>query len=142
ILPTRGLTKAASPAQSPAAPAHPSTPSRSSLENLGALLAWLDSVSALGLDGHDLGEIGLKSGSLSVDDQRNGQQSKFDKINLTLTRQAGGEVILRIGSENADRPWTLIAGVKPLGEGRRAVSIEARKIMLRDLMLAARIDST
>jgi hypothetical protein len=140
VLPTRSLTNAA-PAQPAAAPAAAPLP-RSSLENLGALLTWLDSVSALGLDGHDLGEIGLKSGSLTVDDQRNGQQSKFDKINLTLTRQAGGEVILRIGSENADRPWTLIAGVKPLGEGRRAVSIEGRKLMLRDLMLAARIDST
>src|SRR5436305_558 len=42
ILPTRGLTNAAAPAQSAAAPAAPATPSRSSLENLGALLAWLD----------------------------------------------------------------------------------------------------
>ena len=137
VIPTRGLTTSAA-----AAPAAPAAPSRSSLETLGALLTWLDTVSALGLDGRDLGEIGLKSGSLTVDDERNGQQSKFDKINLSLTRQAGGEVILRIGSENADRPWVLLAGVKPLGEGRRAVSVEARKIMWRDLMLAARVDST
>ena len=137
VIPTRGLT---SPAAPPAAPAAAATPSRSSLENLGALLTWLDSVSALGLDGHDLGEIGLKSGSLTVDDQRNGQQSKFDKINLSLTRHEGGEVVLRIGSENTEREWVLLAGVKPLGEGRRAVSIEARKLMMRDLMLAARVD--
>jgi hypothetical protein len=136
VIPTRGLANAATPAA--AAP----TPTRSSLENLAALLTWLDSVSALGFDGQDLGEIGLKSGSLTVDDQRNGQKSKFDKINLSLTRQAGGEVILRIGSESAERPWEVLAGVKPLGEGRRAVSIEARKISWRDVMLAARIDST
>jgi Protein of unknown function len=142
VIPMPGLANSASPAQPAAAPAAPAAaPSRSSLENLGALLTWLDSVSALGLDGHDLGEIGLKSGSLTVDDQRNGQQSKFDKINLSVTRHEGGEVVLRIGSENADRPWVLLAGVKPLGEGRRAVSIEARKIVMRDLMLAARVDN-
>ena len=33
----------------------------------------------------------------------------------------------------------LLAGVKPLGEGRRAVSVEARKIMMRDLLLALRL---
>lgn len=142
VIPTRGLTGSAAPAAQPAAAPSPATPSRSSLENLGALLSWLDSMSALGLDGHDLGEIGLKSGSLTVDDQRNGQQSKFDKINLSLTRHEGGEVVLRIGSENTDREWVLLAGVKPLGEGRRAVSIEARKLMMRDLMLAARVDAS
>jgi hypothetical protein len=140
VIPTRGLTSSAAPAAQPAAAPSPAAPSRSSLENLGALLTWLDTVSALGLDGHDLGEIGLKGGSLTVDDQRNGQQSKFDKINLSLTRHEGGEVVLRIGSENTDREWVILAGVKPLGEGRRAVSIEARKLMMRDLMLAARVE--
>jgi hypothetical protein len=140
VIPTRGLTGSAAPAAQSAATSPPAAPARSSLENLGALLTWLDSVSALGLDGHDLGEIGLKGGSLTVDDQRNGQQSKFDKINLSLTRHEGGEVVLRIGSENTDREWVILAGVKPLGEGRRAVSIEARKLMMRDLMLAARVE--
>jgi hypothetical protein len=50
--------------------------------------------------------------------------------------------VLRIGSENADREWVVLAGVKPLGEGRRAVSIEARKLMMRDLMLAARVEAS
>jgi hypothetical protein len=137
ILPAaRGIANMAAPA-----PVSVPAPTRGSLDNLGALLSWLDGVSTLGLDGHDLGEIGLKSGSLTVEDQRNGQQSKFDKINLSLTRQPGGEVVLRIDSDNPDRPWVLLAGVKPLGEGRRAVSIEARKILMHDLLLALRIDA-
>jgi hypothetical protein len=147
LVPTRSLGAAggapASPASSPSAasapPAPPALP-HAGLDNIGALLTWLDSVSSLGLDGRDLGEIGIKSGSLTVEDLRNGQQSKFDKINLSLTRQAAGEVVLRVDSDNPDRPWVLLAGVKPLGEGRRAVSIEARKIMMRDLLLAARLD--
>ncbi|HEY2137421.1 MAG TPA: DUF3971 domain-containing protein [Xanthobacteraceae bacterium] len=124
----RGIGNVAAPASA-----------RGGLDNLGAVLAWLDSVSALGLDGHDLGEVGLKSGNLTVEDLRNGQQSKFEKINLSLTRHPAGEVVLRISSDNPDRPWVLLAGVKPLGEGRRAVSVEARKIMMRDLLLALRL---
>ncbi len=138
VIPTRSLAGAPA-AQSTSAPSAASK--SASLDNLGALLTWLDGVSKLGLDGHDLSEIGLKSGSLTVEDQRNGQQSKFDRINLSLTRHAEGEVVLRIDSDNAERPWVLLAGVKPLGEGRRAVSIEARKIMMRDLLLALRIDN-
>ena len=130
------VAPSAAPVQ--AAPS-PST-ARGTFDNLAALLAWLDSINALGLDGHDLGEIGLKSGSLTVDDQRNGQKSTFDKINLSLTRQAAGEVTLRISSDNPDHPWVVLASVKPLDEGRRAVSIEARKVMVRDLLLAMRVD--
>ena len=33
----------------------------------------------------------------------------------------------------------MLAGVKALNEGRRAVSIEARKIALRDVLLALRV---
>ena len=135
-LATQAAPSAATVQAAPSASA-----ARGTFDNLGALLAWLDSVNALGLDGHDLGEIGLKSGSLTVDDERNGQKSTFDKINLSLTRQAGGEVTLRISSDNPDHQWLLLAGVKPLGEGRRALSIEARQIMMRDVLLALRIDA-
>src|SRR5580704_8290443 len=144
IIASRSIANTAMQAAPSAAPVQsaPSTATvRGTFDNLGALLAWLDSINALGLDGHDLGEIGLKSGSLTVDDQRNGQKSTFDKINLSLTRQAAGEVTLRISSDNPDHPWVVLAGVKPLGEGRRAVSIEARQIMMRDVLLALRIDA-
>ena len=107
-------------------------------DNFAALLAWIDSLSQLGLDGYDLTEIGLKSGSLVVDDRRNGKQSNFQKINLSLTRPQAGEMIFSVGSDSAERPWTMLAGVKPIGQGRRAVSIEARRIMLRDILMCLR----
>ena len=110
------------------------------LDNLSALLAWLDSLGALGLDGRDLTEVGLKSGTLLVEDQRNGQQSKFERINLSLTRPRAGEVLLTLASENPERPWALLAGVKPSSQGRRAVSVEARSVSIRDLLLALRIE--
>ena len=61
-------------------------------ENVAAFLAWLDSLGALGLDGGDLTEIGLKSGNLVVDDLRTGHQSKFENIHLSLTRPHSGEL--------------------------------------------------
>jgi len=111
---------------------------RDSPRNFSGFLAWIDSLSALGLDGYDLNEIGLKNGRVVVDDQRNGQRSVFEHISLSITRPRPGEVVFSIGSEHHERPWVLLAGVKPLGEGRRAVSIEARKIALRDVLLALR----
>jgi uncharacterized protein DUF3971 len=135
MLAAAGPLAVAAPRAASSGPAAPH-----GLDNLGAVLAWLDSVSKLGLDGHDLSEVGLKSGSLTVEDLRNGQQSKFEKIDLSLTRRPEGEVVLRVDSDNPERPWVLLAGVKPLSEGRRAVSIEARKIMTRDLLLALRVD--
>jgi hypothetical protein len=119
--------------------AHPSKSFlRDSPKNFAGFLAWIDSLSALGLDGYDLNEIGLKNGRLVVDDQRNGQRSVFEHISLSITRPRAGEVVFSIGSEHHERPWVLLAGVKPLGEGRRSVTIEARKIALRDVLLALR----
>jgi hypothetical protein len=112
---------------------------RDAPRNFTALLAWIDSLRALGLDGYDLSEIGLKNGRVTVDDQRTGQRSVFDNISLSLTRPQAGEVVFSIGSENQEKPWLLLAGVRALGEGRRAVSIEARKIALRDVLLALRV---
>jgi hypothetical protein len=115
-------------------------PPQSAMDHLGALLTWLDSLGGLGLDGRDLTEVGLKSGSLLVEDQRNGQTTKFERINLSLTRPRAGELLLTLGSENPARPWTLLAGVKPTALGRRAVSVEARRVSLRDLFLALRLE--
>ena len=113
---------------------------RSMQENFAAFLAWLDSLGALGLDGGDLTEIGLKSGNLVVDDLRNGHQSKFENIHLSLTRPHAGELDFKLGSEDASRPWLVQAAVKPAGGGARDVSLDARSISLRDLLLALRVD--
>src|SRR5262249_47807514 len=78
-------------------------------------------------------------GRVVIDDERNGQRSVFENISLSVTRPHAGEVVFSIGSEAQDRPWLFLAGVKAITEGRRAVSIEARKIALRDGLLALRI---
>ena len=41
---------------------------------LSAILAWIDRLDSLGLDGGVLSELGLKDSTLVVDDQRNGKR--------------------------------------------------------------------
>jgi hypothetical protein len=109
-------------------------------ETLAAFLTWVDSLRALGLDGGDLNEVGLKSGNLVVDDKRNGQQSRFENIHLILTRPYAGALEFELGSEDPERPWLLLASIKPGNDGARTVDLDARQVLLRDLLLAARVD--
>jgi Protein of unknown function len=118
----------------------PAEVKRSPQESFAAFLAWVDSLGALGLDGGDLTEVGLKSGNLLVDDRRNGQQSRFENIHLSLTRPRAGTIEFQLGSEDAARPWLLVASLKPGSNGNRNVDLEARKILIKDLLLAMRVD--
>jgi hypothetical protein len=109
------------------------------IENLTALLAWIDGLGATGLDGHDLAELGFKSGNLVVDDQRNGKRWSFENINLSLTRQQGGGVVFSVSSEAEERPWSLSAAVAPIRFGHRVFNLEARRVLAKDLLLALRL---
>ncbi|HLN09773.1 MAG TPA: hypothetical protein VK281_12575, partial [Xanthobacteraceae bacterium] len=106
---------------------------------VGAALAWLADLDVLGLDGQSLTEVGLKNGSLVVDDRRGGKQWKFDKINVSVTRPKEGGVALAANSVGADGPWSLTATVTPRGDGRRAIEAVVRDISPNDVFLALRI---
>jgi hypothetical protein len=122
-------------------PAIRSTPSNSGavIPDFAALLAWIDSLGATGLDGHDLSELGLKNGNLTVDDQRNGKQWTLHDINLSLTRPQAGGVTLTVSSDAGERPWMLRATMIKGENGTRSVEIETEKLPAKDLMLAMRI---
>ena len=125
-------------AVAPIAPAP--APHRSGVEELAGALAWIDTVGASGLDGHDLREVGLKNGNLTVDDRRNGKRWTFDHINVSLMRPSAGGVVFKLASDNPARPWVLSAAMRPLSDGVRAVGIEARKVAIGDILLALRLD--
>ncbi|MCC6890815.1 MAG: hypothetical protein IT536_19995 [Hyphomicrobiales bacterium] len=112
---------------------------RSVIPDLTALLAWIDGLGATGLDGHDLSELGLKNGNLTLFDQRNGKQWDFHDINLSLTRPSGGGVALTISSEAGERPWMLRAIVSRGENGTRRVELETERLPAKDLLLALRI---
>jgi hypothetical protein len=142
------LAMATEPPIAGSAPGEPNAPPESTtsadapkngLENLTALMGWIDGLSASGLDGHDLAELGLKSGNLVVDDQRNGKRWNFENINLSLTRSDDGGVIFSVSSDAVDRPWLLSAAAAPARYGHRVFNVEARKVLAKDLLLALRI---
>lgn len=126
-----------SPTGSPAA-----TPSQDSNPNgAGGLLAaldWLDGLSAKGLDGQSLNEIGLRSGVLTVEDQRSGGRLTFENISLSLTRPSAGGAAFSIGEEGAN-PWQLKVAVGAPSNGVRSIEINANKVPANNLLLAARL---
>jgi Protein of unknown function len=140
------VSGAASPAPPPAvggrAPAASAAaaPQRKTSEILAALLTWIDGIGEAGLDGHDLRELGLKDGNITVDDARTGKRWSFQDITLSLERPHGGGVIVTVGSSNAERPWGLTAAIKPTRDGARSIELEGRHVSASDLLLAARVD--
>jgi hypothetical protein len=145
-----GQTRAAAPAAPPTpAPAPPvAQATRSSMENIAALLAWIDSLGGLGLDGRDLAEVGLKNGVLKVVDARADKTLTFENINLSVNRPKGGgiafnvssETPVRVGNETVMRPWFIRAAMVGSGYARRTVQVEASDVAGKDLLLALRLD--
>ena len=113
--------------------------SRRARDVFAALLSWIDGISQSGLDGHDLRELGLKNGNLTVDDKRTGKHWTFKDINLSVERAHGG-VEVSVGSDNPARPWGLVAAVTPTRQGYRRIQIQARHVSASDLLLVTRLD--
>lgn len=105
---------------------------------LGAVLAWIDRLDSLGLDGGSLAEVGLKDCTLVVEDQRSGKRWAFEHINLSLTRPRDGGVSFAVNSTGADGLWSIIATVTPRPDGRRNIETVVRDLSPKDLMLALR----
>ena len=101
-------------------------------------LDWLDSLSLTGLDGQNLNEIGLKNGSLVVDDQQRGNKWNFDNISLSLRRPRGGGVAFSLGEDGA-HPWSLRVAVGPSENGVRSVDIHADRVSTSNILLAMRV---
>jgi hypothetical protein len=126
----------ASPAPPPTVPA--ASASSNGAGGLIAALEWLDSLSANGLDGQSLNEIGLRNGVLTVEDQRSGGVLNFKNISLSLRRPLGGGAALSVGEEGKNG-WELKIAVGAPSNGVRSIEIGANKVPANNLLLAARL---
>src|SRR5205085_4276589 len=131
-LATNSINAAAAPGSRTLAPVEIAN------DPLVALLAWIDKLDSLGLDGGALAEVGLKDCTLVVDDQRSGKRWSFEHINLSLTRPPEGGVAFAVNSTGADGLWSLTATVTPKPDGRRTIETVIRDVSPKDLMLALR----
>ena len=133
----------------PAAPAAAAPPKfslqsvteRSAATNVVALLGWIDGLGAIGrdgsgggFDGHALTELGIINGSLTIDDRRNSQEWSFKAISVRLIRPSAGGVAFHVGSASTERPWMFNAALTPGRQGRKLLQVEARKVLLDDLL--------
>jgi len=129
------------PATEPTAPPSANTNSTAASANatsgLLAGLDWLDSLSLSGLDGQNLNEIGLKNGSLVVDDEQRGNRSTFENISLSLRRPSSGGVVFSLGEEG-ENAWSLRVQVGSPQNGVRSVDVRANKVSTRNILLALR----
>lgn len=130
--------RAAMPSPEPGAPPE-SAPAAVAAPSFAGLLAWLDGLDALGFDGGALSEIGVKDGTLTVDDRRSGKQLSFQKINLSLTRPREGGVALAVNSTGADGPWAITMTVTPRSGGGRTIEAVLRDVSPNDVLLALRL---
>ncbi len=134
----RSLRAAPAGGQSPAV--DPTQAEPTGADRFASLIAWLDRVSALGLDGQGLGEIGLKNGTLKVDDLRTDKHWTFEHINFSVNRPGSG-ISIRLGSEDETRPWAIAASIRQVGVQRRLLSLDLKEVSTKDLFLATRIGS-
>lgn len=135
---TPAIVKAAPVAGQGAGATAPAEPSGA--ERFVDFVAWLDRISTLGLDGQGLGEIGLKNGTLKVDDLRTDKHWTFEHINFSVNRPGGG-ISVQLRSEDESRPWSIGASVRQVGVQRRLVRIDLNKVSTKDLFLATRLGS-
>jgi hypothetical protein len=133
-IPARPSRAAASVPLPPRSPLAPSDPFRFS-----ELIAWLDGLEQRGFDGISLTELGLKHGTLVIDNAVTGRRLTFRNIETRLERQSGG-FTFRLASGEGHRRWSLTATVTTAGDGSRAIDFVADRLAPFDLLQAAGFD--
>jgi hypothetical protein len=136
-VPVKPLVIAPADYSAPSAPGQPSAVTAAA-PGLLAIMNWLDTLGSKGLDGQSLNEIGLRNGSLQVDDQQSKTEFSFENINLSLRRPTAGGVVMTVGEEGANA-WSLRLGVGAPANGVRPVELAANKVPTKNLILAGRL---
>ena len=103
---------------------------------LKPLIELLTGIERDGFGGLGLSSIGLKRGTLVVDDATNGQRWRFEDIMLSLTRPSEGGVAVTIASGGTDGPWSVTATISNENAEVRAIDVVARDLSPKDLLLA------
>ena len=101
------------------------------------LARWLDGLERSGLDGIALAEVGLKHGTLVVENLANGRRWRFSDTDIRLARPQEGGVSLSVNSASAGKPWRLTATIGAKQDGVRAIDVVANGLDPGDLLLAA-----
>ena len=81
-----------------------------------------------------------QDGTLTVDDQQSGSKWTFENITLSLRRPSGGGVLLQVGEEHPEKPWTLRASIGPPRRRRARPRVSASNVSTQNILLALRMN--
>lgn len=104
--------------------------------HLTALAHWADAMDKAGFDGNALADVGLRNGTLIVENESSGRRIIFRHISMRLARPAGGGADLTFTSQGPHGVATALAQIGPMREGEREVKLTIRDVSTRDLVQA------
>ncbi|OYY24930.1 MAG: hypothetical protein B7Y65_03045, partial [Azorhizobium sp. 35-67-15] len=103
---------------------------------LKGLAQWLEQLERGGLDGGALEDVGLKDGTLVVQNEASGGKVTFDDISIRLARPAPGGVVLTFTVKSPHSTATLVATIGPVADRERTVMLDLKDVSTRDLVQA------
>ncbi|MFG1357383.1 YhdP family protein [Xanthobacter pseudotagetidis] len=103
---------------------------------LAVLARWTEELEAAGFDGGALADVGLKNGTLIVENESSGRRIVFQNIGVRLARPSGGGAQLTFTSQGPHGIATAVARIGPARDGARAVEMKLDNVSTRDLVQA------
>jgi len=131
---------------SPAAPAQngarsSAAPADSGLDRMDPLILrglaqWISDLERGAFDGGALPDIGLKNGTLIIENESSGRSVAFQHISIRLSRPTQGGAVLTFTSQGPSSTATLVATLGPLKDGERSLDFELNNVATQDLVQA------
>lgn len=100
------------------------------------LAQWLKDLDAAGFDGNALADVGLKDGTLIVENESSGRRIVFRNISVRLARMQSGGAELSFTSQGPEGVSTAVARIAPARNEERAVEVVVKDLSTRDLVQA------
>ncbi len=103
---------------------------------LTALANWMNEMDRAGFDGNALADVGLRNGTLIVENESSGRRIIFRHISVRLARPSGGGIELTFTSQGPHGVSTAVAHIGAAQNGEREVKLTVRDVSTRDLVQA------
>ncbi|MFG1346352.1 DUF3971 domain-containing protein [Xanthobacter autotrophicus DSM 431] len=127
--------QAAAPAADPAAAAPVPAADLDPLKPV-FIARWVEELESAGFDGGALADVGLKDGTLIVENESSGRRIVFQHISVRLARPAGGGAQLTFTTQSPQGVATAVARIGAARGGERLIDVSVRNLSTRDLLQA------
>lgn len=121
----------AAPAATPSLPAPDFDPLKPAF-----LARWLSDLETAGFDGGALADVGLKDGTVIVENEGAGRRIVFQHISVRLARPAAGGAQLTFTTQSPQGVATAVARIGPARDGARDIEVSIRNVSTRDILHA------